>query len=347
MFDPHVGVHPEDLGELIFQYNEVCNNFPMYEVSVGDFVSSDVVLVHGVAGFLGVFGNLATCTVCHGYVLSQFCDHVNELGCAGDDAVIATENHFEVVPAIETLGILQRDKVFSSMEAAIYLKRKFKQVHCSGLVFDFVIWPSLAWLNVQDPRWSYLSNVSFLQRRQAIASSVFSCIRKILFLDSVDPDKAFVHLATFLFHHFYTLFNLPITGNLPQCGGDSALGIVADISDDWWNLDPLERVIRRHYTGSCRVTRRERIVALTEDGDWHRGLGFMGNMNKFRSYAERVGWLRSEKIFELVVGYEGILRLRREFDGSNDIPIVYEFSVEEDIPGAIAVADDMQELPTW
>jgi hypothetical protein len=94
VFDTSRGILEVDLGHLVHQYNDACNQngefcvtriFDSMGVSSGEYV----VLEHKVAGMLGVFGNIVGCTALHGIVGVQICGGDENGNFIGDDAGIA------------------------------------------------------------------------------------------------------------------------------------------------------------------------------------------------------------------------------------------------------------------
>jgi len=342
-FDPFVGVMEKDLGVMILQYNAVCNTFPLYRVETGDIVSREWFLCHGVAGFLGVFGNLMTCTVPHSFVVAQHCKELENLGTAGDDGIVAVKNSIDVVQSIHCLGRFAEDKTYNSNERAVYLKRKFEQVGCTGLVYDFVIWPNFCWLTVDtDLRWTHLRTYSSEKRRRAVASSVFQCMKKLFLYKKGTLDKEIIDVASLIFKVLYQKFQLPFGGNLPQCGGDISLGIVAVLDDCWFVREPLDNLLRHKYNGHCSVTYREKMSEEGVGGIWYEGMTFRGNSNKFRKYCKSVGWIESDKEFVTVLGFEGEEAIKREFSREPLQPAVYSFRVCQNIPTHITILDSGQ-----
>jgi hypothetical protein len=88
--DSYEGVKTVDLGELLMDFNETCNNFPSFTIRPynGPHQYSDNVDYHN-CGMLGVPGNISSCTLLHGIHLaillcSVLCRAV------GDDAIGVT-----------------------------------------------------------------------------------------------------------------------------------------------------------------------------------------------------------------------------------------------------------------
>jgi hypothetical protein len=116
-----------DLGSLISGYIDWCNNFPEFVISEKiDFPFSNRDYRHLCAGFLGIPGNLITCTLAHGLAQAALQTHPSHLQVPGDDVGAQFRNplhRFDIMRCASSLGVLQYEKVFSSPEACIYLKR--------------------------------------------------------------------------------------------------------------------------------------------------------------------------------------------------------------------------------
>jgi hypothetical protein len=121
VMDSILGPIPYDLGQLIKEYNEL-NFYPEYNWTDDPSLLPEV---HGVAGFLGVYGNIATCTFLHGAILLQLTDQDYECGCAGDDAVVCIEDEDRVWTCVSLIGILAVEKTYNLLDGdVVYLKRR-------------------------------------------------------------------------------------------------------------------------------------------------------------------------------------------------------------------------------
>jgi len=65
---------------------------------------------------------------------------------------------------------------------------------------------------------------------------------------------------------------------------------------------------------------------------WYEGYAFTGNMNKFRSYACKVGWMTQIQEDDVFIGYKAVQMLKSEFNDHVKEPIVYSFIVHKDLP---------------
>jgi hypothetical protein len=138
---------------LILGYIDHCNDFPPFVLSekLGTYGpdSEFVSLRHLCAGFLGVPGNLATCTLAHGLAIASRFDNIHQLQVPGDDvggSYSDALDRFDKMRCAQTLGRLQMDKVYHFPEVAVYLKRLAVDNGSSVDLADMLIYPLLPYL---------------------------------------------------------------------------------------------------------------------------------------------------------------------------------------------------------
>jgi hypothetical protein len=188
-----------DLGSLIDGYVEWVNDFSEFIVD-GRFIGQDFQderFRHQCAGFLGVVGNLVTCTIPHGLALAALHSHSSELQVPGDDVGATFQNidHCrDHMICASTLGVLQFDKVFRSPEVCIYLKRLVLELGDRVDLAPMLIYPLLPYLiNPQEKQ--FKSNRFRLPDRDKIlrrASSVLVAFHRDLWKTSrgdIDSDS--------------------------------------------------------------------------------------------------------------------------------------------------------------
>jgi hypothetical protein len=110
---------------------------------------SDRVYRHQCAGFLGVPGNLITCTIPHALALASLVDSVSQLQVPGDDVGIAyndADHMSDIGVCAGTLGKLQFDKVFSTPGLCLYLKRLVVDLFSRIDLSPMLIFPLLPYL---------------------------------------------------------------------------------------------------------------------------------------------------------------------------------------------------------
>lgn len=142
----------QDLGSLIDCYIRWCNDFPEFIVS-SKLLSGDVCDVasyaHQCAGFLGIPGNLASCTLPHGLALASRFSFETQLQVPGDDVGFSfptEDSKFDTLRVAKTLGVLQPDKAYSLPQDSIYLKRSVINLGNSIQLADMLIYPLLPML---------------------------------------------------------------------------------------------------------------------------------------------------------------------------------------------------------
>lgn len=148
-------VHVRDIGAMIDEYRRIVNDFPEFYVS-STFGSGLAEAFHNCyhrcAGFLGVPGNLITCTIPHGLAQAEGYTNERSLQVPGDDVGCITggiERLLDKKAVANTLGVLQMEKVYRSDEASVYLKRGVRASETGVDLVDMVIYPVLSF--VLDP----------------------------------------------------------------------------------------------------------------------------------------------------------------------------------------------------
>jgi hypothetical protein len=112
--DSHIGIRTVSLGSLLKDYNDYCNiraDFTVQRYSEEDIIP----IPHMVAGFLGIYGNIASCTTLHGLHACQINGDKSKCRCVGDDVfgvLLGPDKSDEelAIKAVESLGVINRDK---------------------------------------------------------------------------------------------------------------------------------------------------------------------------------------------------------------------------------------------
>lgn len=139
-----------DLGSLIDGYTDTVNSFSEFYTSgcsVSDLSESE--FRHLCAGFLGVPGNLASCTVAHVLSLASLFSNPRELQGPGDDvgaSYKSPDNMRDILTCALTLGSLQFDKVFHTPQTCLYLKRLVVDLGNQVAAAPMLVYPLLPYL---------------------------------------------------------------------------------------------------------------------------------------------------------------------------------------------------------
>jgi hypothetical protein len=169
-----------DLGSLIDAYTDWVNDFPEFIVN-GKILGMEFdneTFRHLCAGFLGVPGNLITCTIPHGLALGSLHANESELQVPGDDvggAYTTVENKKDHMVCASTLGVLQFEKVFSTPELCLYLKRLVLDLGNHIDLAPMLIYPLLPYLVNPQSR-TYQSNRFRLPDRSKVLSRAASVL---------------------------------------------------------------------------------------------------------------------------------------------------------------------------
>lgn len=329
IFDSWEGPLLVSLGELVMRYANENVRQPCYSTKIPAL--SHLTLCHSVAGFLGVFGNIATCTFPHGIALSTVRDSEKESWCAGDDAGSKDTKEGEgrdVENVAVSLGSIAWEKTFiASQLGAVAMKR-------SVLIFNNVLyqrpnilWPIFSILNDQDPRFSPLDTDNGPGRVcNAVVSFLQSCVNC--------PMSPFdIEFAYTFFCWYYGQKNLPLSGWYPPLTGHYPWDhTVARISPEVFGKDPLNVLVDSFY-GTQYVTQREEDLPWEGDGTLTLHNVFECNSSKHLSYLRNLGYLMSEPSQTVLMGEEGKSRAFVDVGREKSTKYyVYRFTVIETIP---------------
>nr|WKR37718.1 hypothetical protein [Leptosphaeria biglobosa ambi-like virus 1] len=214
--DLTLSVH--DIGSLVGGYIDWCNNFAEFVVSkgIGKGGFEGETYRHMCAGFLGIPGNLITCTIPHGLALATRIDDLHQLQVPGDDVGIAyvdDQHKRDTMLCASTLGSLQFDKVFSTPELCIYLKRLVIEVGSRIQLADMLIYPLLPYLIDPNDRKPYKSNRFRLPDRKLLrsraASVMVSFHRDLWRLTKGDIDAESSEIILLFLRRVHLMVGLP------------------------------------------------------------------------------------------------------------------------------------------
>lgn len=139
----------QDLGSLVDCYIRWCNDFPEFIVSsklLSREVSDTMTFSHQCAGFLGIPGNLASCTLPHGLALASRFSDTHQLQVPGDDVGFSfkdVDDKHDTFRIASSLGVFQPEKAYSLPQDSIYLKRAVVDLGTSIQLADMLLYPLL------------------------------------------------------------------------------------------------------------------------------------------------------------------------------------------------------------
>jgi hypothetical protein len=320
------GIISEDLGYLIYEYTKHNLDNPSYTIP-SKYGDPSVNHYHSIAGFLGVYGNIATATFLHGAVMAMRHEYTDENNVAGDDGLDITPSVDNTLNTVQLLGQVKDEKTFRMSEGCcIHLKRPITRIGNRLLQGQLYTWPSLeAGQNDTDPRYTQYNDLSNRDRRSIAASSITAFLRK---LESQHIDTSELELVDTFMIMMYDTYKLPKAGCVPQALHDSS-SFVPIYEKRFIGLDPIRNTIIRNYTGIARLPLRgkqEWQYEMFQDGT------FRCNNTKLLSYLVKLGYVEQVKIQTLSFGNAGLDQLIREYVDPD--PLIYDYTI-------------MRKLPTW
>jgi hypothetical protein len=334
ILDACEGVVEVDLGHLLSEYNEL-NNEPTY--SSRKHLGSDISLTHHVAGFLGVYGNLASCCFLHGAVMSQIVDSFAQLGVAGDDGIIDSVDDYTTFFAIRLLGLMEESKVYSTSDVGwqIYLKRPIRQVQNRVFAESFALYSMIEHLFDQDDKRFFPQNRSKLERKSSLASSIVSYLRSLSRLVLSESDKELI--LSFLLG-IYAHAGFPVHGHLPQIHtlvfeNDQKVPstLIPSISLEAVGKDPVEYTILSLYS-NIAVLPEQVDDRIDIDRDLcYEGGSFETTGSGLLSYLRKLGFVEIDQAQVAYYGENGLEMLLRHFSSSRSYA-KYTVTVIREIP---------------
>lgn len=339
--DAREGLVPRDLGEMIEDYNEICNKSP--ELSYERFDSSfeDIISIHGTASMLGIFGNLMTCTMAHGALMAQTVEAEDEVNCAGDDGAVLErkERKEDQDVCVCHLGSYEWSKTFSSDDdGCICLKRPLWE-EGSRLHHEIMVIPPNLSLILHliegrvDPRFQFFSeDLSPEDRVSTVGKDLMRFLRSVhraawrLSSSEIELAIDFYQCLTKKINGFGNLNH----GSLPHSSG-VVFWPVYPTEDDLRSSDPFELLLISRYNGTCAIPVQEWVELSYEDLEEAGVEVRFGNKTKHLGYLEKLGLLESKRSLRMMTGPEGFDALRRLYQDFST-PLVYEFRLVDNVP---------------
>lgn len=324
IFDSYHGLCNVNLSSLLFEYLDSCCH-PVYMTKLGYGMSTSIEYVHNVAGFLGVYGNIMSCTFPHGVVNAQSGRREDSSITAGDDAMNASvhlERH--VHDSSETIGSLQREKVFLlSEEGSVALKRPVQYFAGSILKRDNVLWPSFCYLQ-SDYDWGlrFDSRVTRSDRIRSFRTSLFSFMISLSRVELSLEDRYFV---LEILGPIYQELRAPFEGSL-MSGKSWPSILVFDLG-----TDPYEVLLRRFPTYTYLINATIDDIE-NQDMDLDALSVFEREGSPYLSWLCKMGYCLREEIKVEVKVEDRFADVVMALSGRSSSRPVFRFTMLESVP---------------
>jgi len=329
-----------DLGIVLHEYNEISNNFCPVTYQRCPFVQINHHTYQHIAGMLGVFGNLMTCTLPHGIIMSMFASDEDQLNCAGDDGIVPEDEETvtAIREAVNIIGVHEETKEFiSSQVGCVHLKRPLYQMSNKVFSKPMIIWPNVALLaemltNREDPRYGRTAELQVRDRLSLTGRELLRFLRSIHRSSFVTDETRwlagdFCYRVTRLFEG---IFDYPLLGGrLTQCGDMCFWPSIPTGVEDM-NRDPWTQTVKSRFCGSARVPYNLHLPWSGEVEKLGVGQEFWSNPDKHLSFLVNCGYLESEPVIVELRGEPALERLLADFPSLD--PPVNVYRVIDEIP---------------
>jgi hypothetical protein len=318
-----------DIGEMIETYVSEINDFPEYEFNerILDSVI-DITFRHHVAGFLGVPGNLVTCTLAHGLAIGVGINDDDRQSTAGDDGNTGVANEREEVftrRTIHALGTFNDDKASRTLETGrgSYLKRPFQQEGTKGILIDRIDYPLMGGVNCMiydDPRFPLLSE-DRSKLRESIAASVAKLFRDLYLVTKGTFEKGVLEFILAFLKEVYAKAALPTYGMVRKMYGSNLdyesfridAAVVFPLNERYFRRDPDQALSEEFLPWVAEVpVRTDEEILFRPLEDWPCGVSRTGQSSPLLEKLVKYGYLeRAETERIVLVGEDARRHFRR------------------------------------
>jgi len=131
--------------------------------------------------------------------MSQLVDTFSNLGVAGDDGIIDSEDDYTTFFLIRLLGLMEESKGYTTADPGwqVYLKRPIRQVGARVFTESFALYSMIEHLFEQDDPRFFQAPRSKVERKGSLASSIVAYLRSLTRLTLSDEEKGARHLFPF------------------------------------------------------------------------------------------------------------------------------------------------------
>lgn len=336
------GLICRDLGVLLHEYNDLANNFCPVTYARCPFLDVHSSSYQHVAGMLGVFGNLMTCTLPHGVIMSMHCVDENQINVAGDDGILPEYEDVEVAirEAINLVGVHEPTKEFITRHAGcIHLKRPIYQFANRLFQRPMIIWPNVSLiaetlLGIEDPRYRQFDDETSTSDKITMAGrEILRFLRSIFLSEFLTDDHLsvagdFISKLTDAFERRYQVGLR--SGRLTQCGDPFFWPSVPCGVEDC-KRDPWIATVHSRFDGYA-------VCQLNVPIDWDQeierlevGMSIECNPCKQLSFLVNCKYMEVEPVMTRLVGVDALERLEK-IPYDPDMRPVNRYTVVDVIP---------------
>jgi hypothetical protein len=206
--DLRQGPRTIDLGEMIHEFNDKCNDSPEFDARrIFDMSSEEVLKLRHTCGMLGVPGNISTCTLLHGIHLAIIVGSLVKLKVVGDDAAgwmaFLRMRKRELQDLLGNIGKISRPKMefWETEELGSelidttwnYVKRPIDRLNNRLVQGRQPIWPAVpVLLSEQDGFHTTSGNLTENDRYKKFSSQMLSFVLQFETFELAEEEVEFI-----------------------------------------------------------------------------------------------------------------------------------------------------------
>lgn len=349
LLDTLQGPTPRDLGELLEEYNSSCN----YE---GEFSMQDRLGVEGIfrhicASFLGIYGNISSCTALHGISLVSLLTNLDGASVIGDDAMArfmkSNMDLEEFHQGVVKLGSVHREKYKEFEDEMIeeegtqprswhYAKRPIKRLAGKMYQGRLIDWPLLPYMITSEQHATSYHTVKNVSRQKNLKVFCMQAGRLLDHLRGEDLDPETEELVRVYLEVGYCVWGLEFSGSVGHYVSKHKCHALAypcidgtmSFSEDW--LDFIAHKCFGDTVDLPVLFDPSEVRPAFGSEVWETGI------TPLLSLGIKMGWISAEPIFERVILSES--SVDRFVDHVRFRPPgVYRLAVLNDVPSWYAL----------
>jgi hypothetical protein len=349
LVDTIQGPTPRDLGDLLDEYNLSCNFEG--EFSMADRLGIEGIYRHICASFLGVYGNISSCTALHGISLVSLLTNIDGASVIGDDAMarfmLENMSMSEFHEGVKKLGQVHRSKYKEFGEEFIeeegtqprswhYAKRPIKRLAGKMYQGRLIDWPLLPYWNTSFSAPTTYHTVKNISPQKNLKVFCMQAGRLLDHIKGDDLDPETEELIRAYLESGYCAWGLSFSGSVGHFVSKVKCFSLAypcidgtvSLTEDW-----LDFVAHKCFGDVVE------LPLLFDSSEARPAYGseiWETGMTQLLALGVKMGWLSSEALFEQVILSEVTVDRFVDFVRFRP-PGLYRFQVLNDVPAWFAL----------
>jgi len=333
--DSHLGIQSVNLGELLHEYNQLCNIEADFDAS--DLLDMEEFILRHNCGMLGIPGNISSCTLLHGIHLAVIIGSLHRNKVVGDDAigrfVVGELEEEELCSALGNLGVVARTKMefwrpgdlmTDTDQAWHYVKRPMTVIEGRICVGRLVTWPDISNIFHFTDAYHTIRDLDLRRRVEKYCSQLLRFITECEESDPSDMDIAIIEKCV---RHFHRAMGFTANGRFVS---EELPGLEMHCPTSHWTGKVVEHMMERLSGIVVRLPRHYDPNAISGTLEVRKGTPFAYKGDGMLSLGRKLGYVSSELVKDEFLGGEFPERIQRWL--SRDVDPVYEYTLSWDTP---------------